>query len=197
MSIKNFVVKNGLTVGNVTIDAATGNLVAINANLGNLAIANFFQGDGSRLSNINGGNITGNISGNISNANYASFAGDVVNSAQPNITSLGNLSSLTVTGNIAAGGLLTNNLYYANGSPWDLQEAAGANNQIQYNVNNNFAASANFTFNPSTNVLTVTGNIAGDNVNAGNLLTANFVTCLLYTSPSPRDGLLSRMPSSA
>ena len=25
----------------------------------------------------------------------------------------------------------------------------------------------------------------------------NFVDCLLYTSPSPRDGLLSRMPSSA
>ena len=32
------------------------------------------------------------------------------------------------------------------------------------------------------------------------LLTAEeyiFTTCLLYTSPSPRDGLLSRMPSSA
>ena len=27
--------------------------------------------------------------------------------------------------------------------------------------------------------------------------TANAVGCLLYTSPSPRDGLLSRMPSSA
>ena len=27
--------------------------------------------------------------------------------------------------------------------------------------------------------------------------TANIVSCLLYTSPSPRDGLLSRMPSSA
>ena len=25
----------------------------------------------------------------------------------------------------------------------------------------------------------------------------NRITCLLYTSPSPRDGLLSRMPSSA
>ena len=24
-----------------------------------------------------------------------------------------------------------------------------------------------------------------------------FINCLLYTSPSPRDGLLSRMPSSA
>ena len=27
--------------------------------------------------------------------------------------------------------------------------------------------------------------------------TSNYTTCLLYTSPSPRDGLLSRMPSSA
>ena len=27
--------------------------------------------------------------------------------------------------------------------------------------------------------------------------TGHFYTCLLYTSPSPRDGLLSRMPSSA
>ena len=26
---------------------------------------------------------------------------------------------------------------------------------------------------------------------------SQFKTCLLYTSPSPRDGLLSRMPSSA
>ena len=29
------------------------------------------------------------------------------------------------------------------------------------------------------------------------LLDAIIYTCLLYTSPSPRDGLLSRMPSSA
>ena len=28
-------------------------------------------------------------------------------------------------------------------------------------------------------------------------LAALLVACLLYTSPSPRDGLLSRMPSSA
>ena len=27
--------------------------------------------------------------------------------------------------------------------------------------------------------------------------TLKFLSCLLYTSPSPRDGLLSRMPSSA
>ena len=36
-------------------------------------------------------------------------------------------------------------------------------------------------------------------INFANLLTqtATVTTCLLYTSPSPRDGLLSRMPSSA
>ena len=28
-------------------------------------------------------------------------------------------------------------------------------------------------------------------------LIGSFLSCLLYTSPSPRDGLLSRMPSSA
>ena len=30
-----------------------------------------------------------------------------------------------------------------------------------------------------------------------NTLRAEDIDCLLYTSPSPRDGLLSRMPSSA
>ena len=30
-----------------------------------------------------------------------------------------------------------------------------------------------------------------------NFVSVNYKTCLLYTSPSPRDGLLSRMPSSA
>src|SRR5680860_1770353 len=32
---------------------------------------------------------------------------------------------------------------------------------------------------------------------APNLVITEFLGCLLYTSPSPRDGLLSRMPSSA
>ena len=41
----------------------------------------------------------------------------------------------------------------------------------------------------------------GKNYDRGHLVPANHLdsseTCLLYTSPSPRDGLLSRMPSSA
>ena len=38
--------------------------------------------------------------------------------------------------------------------------------------------------------------VANDSANGGNNYLA-FEDCLLYTSPSPRDGLLSRMPSSA
>ena len=36
-----------------------------------------------------------------------------------------------------------------------------------------------------------------DNQIAGVIINPGAYTCLLYTSPSPRDGLLSRMPSSA
>jgi hypothetical protein len=88
----------------------------------------------------------------------------------------------TFVGNVAisntnpAYGILTDNLYYANGQPWDLQEAAGSNTQIQFNDGlNNFGASANFTFNNATNLLTVVGNSQFNNANLGNLAIANFV----------------------
>ena len=75
-------------------------------------------------------------------------------------TSNANLSAnLYVSDTANVGNLRTDHLLYANGQPWDLQEAAGANTEIQFNDgNNNFGASANFTFNASTNLLTVTGN---------------------------------------
>ena len=123
-----------------------GNITATNANLGNLATANFV-----------------NVSSNVN-----------------------------VTDTMQAGNVRTDNLLYANGNPWDLQEAAGANTQIQYNDgSNNFGASANFTFDYATQTLIVTGtaNVSGDlngnvgnfsgnvsalNANLGNLATATF-----------------------
>ena len=41
----------------------------------------------------------------------------------------------------------------------------------------------------------ITGHAPDANARAG--MARTFQICLLYTSPSPRDGLLSRMPSSA
>ena len=94
---------NITSVGNLSALTVTGNLSAANANLGNAVIANFFIGSGANLSNINGSNVTGTVA----NANYAAFAGDVVNASQPNITSVGTLSNLTVSGNASAGNLST------------------------------------------------------------------------------------------
>ena len=90
-------------------------------------------------------------------------------------------SNVTLTGNLlisnanASWGVLTNNLFYANGVPWDLQEAAGSNTQIQFNNNNNFGASANFTFDTATNLLTVVGNLNATGVTASTL-TSNITT---------------------
>ena len=92
----------------------------------------------------------------------------------------------TFTANISAGNVKTDNLLYANGVAWDLGgQPGGSNTYVQFNDAGEFGGSTNFTFNKSTNVLTVTGNIAGTNVNAGNLLTANYVTGTLTTAAQP------------
>jgi hypothetical protein len=94
---------NITSVGTLSALGVNGNLTAsnINANTG------AFYGNGAGLTNIPGGNIVGNISGNISNANFAAFAAEVTDASQPNITSVGTLVDLTVTGNASAGNVNT------------------------------------------------------------------------------------------
>jgi hypothetical protein len=70
-----------------------------------------------------------------------------------------NNNVLTVSGNVAATRVLTDNLLYANGTAWDLQQPGGSNTQVQFNDADSFGGSANYTFNKTTNNLTVTGNI--------------------------------------
>ena len=165
-------------------------------NTNTLSVTNI-TGNGSGLSSITGANVTGQVAN-------ALIAGTVYTNAQPNITSVGNLTSLTVTGNITSanaslgnlvtanyvnvssnvdvintanvGNLRTDNLLYSNGSPWDLGgNPAGNNTQLQFNDNSEFGASANLTFDNSTNLLTVLGNTQFNNANLGNLATANYV----------------------
>jgi hypothetical protein len=62
----------------------------------NKLTATFIAGDGSNLANIAGANVTGQVSN-------AGIAGTVYTNSQPNITSLGNLTSLTITGNVNLG----------------------------------------------------------------------------------------------
>ena len=246
MTIKYFNVKQGITTGNIVVDAATGNITNVGnlsllggttANIGNLAIANFFQGNGSLLTSIAGGNVSGQV-GN------ALIAGTVYTNAQPNITSVGTLSSLAITGDTTSGNvyansgtigasLLTGTLttqaqpnitsvgllssltvgnstanvqisVSANGAleatanitaPYFIGNVQGNisgnivvpgnNTAVLFNNSGNAGASDAFTFNSSTNVVTITGNLTSFNANLGNLVTANYVTGTLTTQAQP------------
>jgi hypothetical protein len=82
-------------------------------------------------------------------------------------------NSLTVHGNVISNGIVTSNIYYANGQPFDFGDAAGQNTWVQYSNGKEFAASANFTYDDSTKLLTVVGNISSNNVSAGYLISSS------------------------
>ena len=177
LAIANFAnVSSNTITNNLTVNLAlagntanfSGNIVTLNANLGNLATANFV--------NVSSNTITNNLTVNLALAgNTANFSGNIV-TLNANLGNLVTANNVSVTSNLSAGNVKTDNLLYANGNPWDLQEAAGANKQIQYNDgSNNFGASNAFTFDYVGNLLTVVGNTQFNNANLGNLATANFV----------------------
>jgi hypothetical protein len=170
MSIKNFVVKNGLTVGNANIDASSGNLFTGNANLGNLATANF-------------------------------FTGALTTNAQPNITSVGTLTGLTVNGvsNLGANG----NVIITGGTSGQFLQTNGSGNLSWVTVgtsgisNGNSSVSvpvangniiANVDGN-TTMVITSTGaNITGYANISGNANVANLGTGGLIVATGNIDG---------
>ena len=75
---------------------------------GNVTVGNII-GNGQALTGINGSNVTGQVAN-------ALVAGTVYTNAQPNITSVGTLTDLNVSGNAVFGGNLTvdGNLVYVN-----------------------------------------------------------------------------------
>lgn len=173
-------IANGSIAGTVTSVGLTpgagvqisGGPITSNGNITvtNTGVLRLNAGAGILLSSGNG-NVT--ISANTSSGTVTAVgvsSNQLVITGSPIVTAgtIGiNLpNSATFTGTVTAGNIRTDNLLYANGTPWDLQEAAGSNNQIQFNSSNNFAASGNLTFNPSTNVLNVVGNVNANRINA-------------------------------
>jgi hypothetical protein len=89
------------TAGTVTTGAqpnitSVGTLSALSVT--GTATATLFSGSGANLTTLNGAN----VSGAVSSATSATTAATVTTAAQPNITSVGTLSSLAVTGNVGA-----------------------------------------------------------------------------------------------
>ena len=157
---------NITSVGTLTALDVIGNVTAGNANLGNAAVANFFIGSGANLFDINGANILGTVA----NANYAAYAGNITITAQPNITSVGNLTTLTVEGNITSNNANLGNAVSANffiGSGANLFDINSAN-ILGTVANANYAAYAGIA-DQANIALTVTASNQPNISNVGSL----------------------------
>lgn len=140
----------------------------------NLIQANFFSGNGSLLTGLNASNVVGTVA----NANYAAYSANVTGNAQPNITSVGTLTDLTVTGNVSA------NYYIGNGSLLT-GVVAGASNAI-VNGNSNVTVDANSNVrvsvsgNANVATFTDTGLVLGAGT-GGNISNANVISANLFS----------------
>jgi hypothetical protein len=154
--------------GNSNVSVAANGNVTINVS-GNAGIATF-TGTGANIAGY--ANVTGNLTaGNVSATDVSgtTLGGTLTTAAQPNITSVGTLTSLAVTGNISGGNANLGNLATANFFTGTLTTNA----------------QPNITSVGTLTSLAVTGNISGGNANLGNLATANFFTGTLTTAAQP------------
>ena len=165
----------------------SGNITSGNANLGNAATASYFIGSGNNLSNIQASNITGSIAnatyatnaGSATTATSATTAATVTTNAQPNITSVGTLTTLDVNGTVTAVAFTANTgVFTGNGN--GLTNLVGANvtgtvANATYAVSAGSATTAgtvttnaqpNITSTGTLTSLTVSGNVTSGNVYA-------------------------------
>ena len=141
---------------NVSIPASGGN---VNISIGGTA--------NTVVAHSAGLNVTGNIiAGNI---NVTGISGALISSAQPNITSVGTLSSLTATGNITGANI--NGNIYGNGAGLTNVPAASINGIVQYANYSTYAGA--ITLGPQPNI-TSTGTLTSVN-SSGNVTAPNVI----------------------
>jgi hypothetical protein len=132
--------------------------------------AGYFVGDATRLFNIQGANIVGQIPFAAA-SNTANFAGTVTTASQPNITTVGTLTSVTTTGLVSATGDITGGNIRTTG----LVSATG--NVISGNINTpglifatgNIFANGNLG---TAGLMFAAGNITGGNIRTGGQVSA-------------------------
>ena len=111
------------------------------------------------------------------------YSQSVTNAAQPNITSVGTLSvgTLKISGGVNGYFLQTDgtgNLTWSNAFTGNSNSSpGGANTQVQFNDAGNLGGQTGFTFNKTSNILAVPGNVtATGNIRGGNINTAGVLS---------------------
>ena len=146
-----YFVGNGLLLTNITAGNIVGTVAnatyALNANTATYSI-NAIQANVANVANsVAGANVSGTVSS-------ATTAGTVTTNAQPNITSVGNLESLIVTGNITSSANISGAYILGNGSQLTGLPALYGNANVA-----NYLPTYSGNLNPGN--LTATGNVSG------------------------------------
>jgi hypothetical protein len=150
----NVVVKTSAQFTTPDIGAATGTSLSATGNVagGNLTTAGVVSATG----NITGGNVAGTT------GTFTDVAGSLTTAAQPNVTSVGTLVDLTVTGNVDGGNINTGGLVDATGNVNGGNLTSGGVVEVTGNV-----IGGNVT---TAGVVAATGNVSGGNLTtAGNI----------------------------
>ncbi len=165
---KNFVVKNGITTGSITLDANSGNITGTNlsvtglSNLGNIGNVKITGGNsGQAIVTDGAGNLSfANASATSSPApmpTYVALGDDVVISA--NYQGLFGYP-ITIDGTLTVDGVLidVNDNRGSDGLP------GGLDTQVQYNDDGAFGGNAGFTFNKTTGVFSAPSIVVSGNI---------------------------------
>jgi hypothetical protein len=157
---------NLTTPGNIIIDVAGDANISSSSNINIISNGNIWDFGTD-------GNLT--APGTILLAGVAEA--NISSSSNINVISNSNIWDFGTDGNLTLPGNSEISINYANGYPYGVTNiaglAAGNTTEVQFNLNGNFSASANLTYNDGTQQLTVLGNSQFNNANLGNLATAN------------------------
>ena len=119
---------NVTSVGTLTTLSVAGNLTSNNI-IGNTFTANFFNGDGSLITNVSGTSIVGTVA----SATAATTAGTLTTGNQPNITTAANLTSIGTLSSLSVGGIF-------NASSISSTDNISTTSYFVHSVNNSVAA---------------------------------------------------------
>ena len=157
----------------VVTQAAQPNITSVGT-LTSLAVsgmvtAGSFAGDGSALSNLSVSNIVGTVA-------FATTAGAVTGNAQPNITSVGTLSSLSVTGSLIGGTISGDGVGLTNIPGAAIVGAVSLASSVST------AAQTNITSVGTLTSLAVSGLIVGSGQALSNIQSANIVGTIPFST---------------
>jgi hypothetical protein len=192
-----------IVLGNNGNLSASGNITGANANLGNLVTANYFSGNGSLLTDINGGNVSNvananyanfagtaysvsgaNVSGEVANANYATYAGNATFATDAGNANIANIAySVDVANVVGIGNIAILNL---DGNVSNILHGDGSFGPEAGNLSANYANFAGQVVDNTQSNITALGTLSNLSV-TGNIETSNNVTALKYYAATGGD----------